>query len=242
MGLSFGNGHGGLTYNTFLDNLQQQNVTNVKAFSMALGDLYTNNGGMVVFGGVDTKKFTGALHHIPLIYSGPDSSNNTAYWVQLDSLGLTKPGQVPKTYDNSSTVVLLDTGSETSALPSAVLNQLAADMNATWSAFNELYMVDCAAIELPGTVDFTFAGMTIKIPYKQFIWEFQPGLCGLGAERSEGADYPIHILGTYFLRAAYIVYDQSTPAIWIAPYESCGQNVEEIPVTGVGSANFTGHC
>jgi hypothetical protein len=54
-----GVGHGkdfNLQYNNLIDELAEQGVTNSKAFSVALGSQFANNGGTVIFGGVDTKK------------------------------------------------------------------------------------------------------------------------------------------------------------------------------------------
>jgi hypothetical protein len=59
-----GVGHGkgvNLKYNNLIDELFDQNITQSKAFSVALGSQRTNNSGTVIFGGVDTKKFTGQL-------------------------------------------------------------------------------------------------------------------------------------------------------------------------------------
>lgn len=241
LGLSFGSA-GGLGYNNFVDELQIQKQTKFKAFSITLGNLSEANGGSIVFGGVDTKKFSGQLHKLEMLNSGAQDGNNMGYWVQLDSVGLSLDGAPAATYGNSSSVVLLDTGTEISNLPLSVLNQLAESMNATWSDFYDLYMVDCDIINRPGTVDFTFSGYKVGVPFSQFIWEFSAGYCGLGATPTEYASDSINILGTYFLRGALVVYDQSSPAIWMAEYTNCGESIEEIQASGIDPKNFRSKC
>ncbi|KKF92455.1 Cardosin-A light chain [Ceratocystis platani] len=56
LGLSFGQGYN-LNYPTFIDQLVLQNITNIHGFSLALGTKTDPGGGVLTFGGVDTKKF-----------------------------------------------------------------------------------------------------------------------------------------------------------------------------------------
>ena len=51
-----------------------------------------------------------------------------------------------------------------------------------------------------GFVDFGFGEKVIRVPWKEFVWFVEPGLCALGLmEGGEGT----HILGDTFLRAAF---------------------------------------
>lgn len=51
-----------------------------------------------------------------------------------------------------------------------------------------------------GFVDFGFGEKIIRVPWKEFVWFVEPGLCALGLmEGGEGT----HILGDTFLRAAF---------------------------------------
>lgn len=66
LGLGFGKGVNSNDSNV-VDELVLQGVTQAKAFGLALG---TNNGindGSLVLGGIDTKKFSGALQRVPVI-------------------------------------------------------------------------------------------------------------------------------------------------------------------------------
>lgn len=57
--MGHGNGYN-LEYDNLIDVLYEQGVTNSRAFSVALGSK-DGSGGTVIFGGVDTKKFSGNL-------------------------------------------------------------------------------------------------------------------------------------------------------------------------------------
>ncbi len=52
-------------YPTIMDNLKSNGVTNRKAYSLYLNDLQANTGA-IIFGGVDTTKYTGELVALPL--------------------------------------------------------------------------------------------------------------------------------------------------------------------------------
>lgn len=66
LGLGWGRGVNS-NYSTIVDELVDQGVMETKAFSLALGDKDGLEGGSLVLGGVDTKKFSGALQKVPVI-------------------------------------------------------------------------------------------------------------------------------------------------------------------------------
>lgn len=67
MGLSFGEGVN-TPYGTVVDELADQNVTETRAFSVALGTKDEPTGsGVISFGGIDTMKFSGDLHTMPVL-------------------------------------------------------------------------------------------------------------------------------------------------------------------------------
>jgi len=67
LGLSFGNGFN-MEYNNFVDELVNQNATKTRAFGVALGAKDENeHSGLLTFGGIDTKKYSGKLHTSPIL-------------------------------------------------------------------------------------------------------------------------------------------------------------------------------
>lgn len=69
LGLSFGSKPptADLRYSNFVDELVLQNVTDTRAFSVALGNQEASNGGVIIFGGIDTGKYTGKMTTVPIM-------------------------------------------------------------------------------------------------------------------------------------------------------------------------------
>jgi hypothetical protein len=233
-----GVGHGAgynLQYNNLIDELYEQNITNSKAFSVALGSKDVPNGGTVIFGGVDTQKFTGPLVRFDNLPPQTEQGQPgmVRYWIQLDGVGING-----KTYSGSSLPVVLDTGATMSYLPQTVLDGLAKDFSADVQSDGTL-LVDCKYLTESGTVDFTFGTLTIKVPYHEFVWEAAPGQCVVAAA-AVTATTPI--LGDSFLRSAYVVFDQTNADIYLAQYKNCGTKEQTLPVGSGAAGNFTGEC
>jgi len=161
------------------------------------------------------------------------------YWIQLDSVGHTKPGgKGTATYPNSGLPIVLDTGATMSYLPQPIIDSLAKDFAAQVLDDGTL-AVDCETAKKSGSVDFTFGALTIRVPYHEFIWEAVPGQCFVGAAPVSGTT---PILGDTFLRSAYVVFDQDNGDIFLAPYKNCGTREQTLPAGAGAAANFTGEC
>ncbi len=234
-----GVGHGNnfnTDYNNLVDELAANNITNGRALSVALASKDANNGGVVMFGGIDTKKFTGPLYKFTNLPPQTESGRKGPwrYWVQLDSIGVTKPGSSSGKYSSSGMAIVLDTGSTLSYLPKSVISQLGSDLGATMASDGTL-AVPCSVASQSGSVDFTFGQLVLSVPYHEFIWEIAPNQCYVGVA-PQGATTAL--LGDSFLRSAYVVMDQDNQAIYLAPYSNCGQNEK----TFVPGSNYTGEC
>ena len=236
LGLSFGNGTN-LVYPNLVDVLFDQGVTNSKAFSVGLGNINADNSGVLIFGGVDTKKFAGELMMNEIL--GPQFRGDISrYYVELNSIALNKDGN-KKTYQNSNATVVLDTGASLSYFPTALLMDIAQDLNGVYSKDAGLYLVDCALMGNKGTIDFAFGGGTIKIPIKDMLLQ-ERNLCALAAGADlEGARIDM-LLGDSFLRSVYAVFDQTTNTIGMAPYVNCGTNEQALSTKG--AAGLKGEC
>ncbi|KAK4681270.1 hypothetical protein QC764_105960 [Podospora pseudoanserina] len=240
-GIGHGNGFN-LHYNNLIDELHAQGITQSKAFSIALGGQYSETGGAIIFGGVDTKKFGGKLHKFDNMPPQIEGSKEGPwrYWVQMKSVGITTPNKVVATYEYSTMPALLDTGSTWSYLPQHIFDSLQDDFNATLSEDGSLE-VPCSIVDQPGTVDFTFGDLTIQVPYSEFISQLEPGYCALGVLPRKGS-YDRAVLGDSFLRSAYVIFDQTNQHLYMASYHDCGTN-EQILSGEVGAAlNLTGQC
>ncbi|KAG6365676.1 hypothetical protein INS49_007287 [Diaporthe citri] len=219
-----GIGYGlGLTtrYPNFVDELATQNQTKVKAYSVALGSKDEGEG-VIVFGGVDTSKFAGRLATLPIVPAADSPDGVPRYWISMNNMSITPPSGNRKMYPNSSMDVFLDTGSTLTLLPQAICDQLGADFGSSGLDESGFYPVDCNLADLPGTIDFDFNGVEIKVPYNEFIrsssGSFGQESCVLGITPSES----FTLLGDTFMRSAYAVFDLETNAIHMQQYTNCG--------------------
>ncbi|KAK8040649.1 candidapepsin-1 [Apiospora marii] len=234
LGLSFGSKKptADLTYNNFVDELYLQNVTDSRAFSVALGNQDASNGGVIIFGGIDTGKFTGKMTTVPVL--GPQGGRETQ---PLKSIGATMGGS-SKQYDNSATPIVIDTGSSLSTLPSGVVSGMVRDLRGKQDRQGNVIVPCPTSSTTANTFDFDFGGVTIRIPYSHFVIEAAPGTCILGVQA--GTSSGVMLLGDTFMRSAYVVFDQDNMQIGLAPYANCGENEQTISPNGVGDVE--GKC
>lgn len=196
LGIGYGEGRN-TKYKNVIDEMADQGVMKTKAFSVALGSK-NEDGGVIVFGGVDTAKFKGQLASLPIIPSSEAPDNVARYWIQLDSISVSNGSKK----DGTNIPVFLDTGATLTLLPPSVVKAIAADLDSQKQDDSGFYEVDCALVNEPGTVDFAFDGVTVKVPYAEIIREFrhtQPEVCYLGI----GASDEYALLGDTFMRSAY---------------------------------------
>lgn len=237
-----GIGHGEnvtIRYKNFVDELQDQGVTATKAFSLALGGK-SEKEGVIIFGGIDTGKFTGTLQTQPIIPAASSPDGVPRYWISMDYMSLTPPSGNVKKYSNSTMAVFLDSGATLTLLPKTLADSIAADFGASAADADGFYRVDCSLNDLPGTVDFAFNGVTIRVPYDEMIRELRTGFgteCYLGI--SPNSDFVL--LGDTMLRSAYAVFDQTNNAIHLAQYTNCGTSEQEITTSTVMS-QIQGQC
>ncbi|KAI1150578.1 aspartic peptidase domain-containing protein [Nemania diffusa] len=237
-----GIGHGEnvtIRYKNMIDQLAAQGATNTKAFSLALGSK-SEQEGAIIFGGIDTSKFTGTLQTQPIIPAADSPDGVPRYWIAMQSLSITPPSGNTKQYANTSMDVFLDSGATLSLLPTSLANSIAADFGADATDPNGFYPVDCSFNNQSGTLNFAFSGVTIRVPYREIVREIQTSFgvqCYLGISPSD--DFAL--LGDTMLRSAYAVFDQTNNAIHLAQYSNCGSNESEITAQ-MDWSSVTGEC
>ncbi|OLL23332.1 putative aspartic-type endopeptidase opsB, partial [Neolecta irregularis DAH-3] len=97
-------------YPSLLDNMVSKKLIAARAFSLYLDDLNANTGSLL-FGGIDTAKYSGDLLTLPVLNDG---STFTSFAVAMTSLSITKPGSNSATTLAASSFpisVILDSGS-----------------------------------------------------------------------------------------------------------------------------------
>ncbi|KAI1101626.1 acid protease [Jackrogersella minutella] len=256
LGLGHGQGNGVIEYASIIDSLAAQGYTDSKLFSLDLGGQPGPTAavtGEIVFGGVDTNKYSGNLAKVPTDPSDPH------YVVTLNSLSLQTPVSTsspseaiaevsePITDSNLPLRVVVDSGTTLSLLPESMVSTLAAGFPGATPDGNGGYKVPCdLRNSTDGSVSFEFAGdgsskVTITVSYSDFIW-YGGDECFLGASYSK--DIGVWILGDTFLRGAYVTFDQSNDALYMANYAKCSEesNLVAVPAGLDAAANIPGSC
>jgi len=159
-------------------------------FGFYLGN---NAPGELVFGGVDSKHYTGDFFYVPL-------SAKTYWEVKLDGvkLGSTSMGNTTK--------AILDSGTSLLAGPKAEIAALAAKLGAK-SLMGKEWTVDCSA-DLPD-LTFTLGGKDFVFTKEDLTLIAQGKTCILGLMGIDipAPNGPLWILGDVFMRKYYVEFD-----------------------------------
>jgi saccharopepsin len=172
-------------------------------FSFRIGKS-EEDGGEVVFGGIDEDAYTGELTYVPV--------RRKAYWeVELEGVSFGD-----EELELESTGAAIDTGTSLIAAPTDIAEMLNAQIGAkkSWSG---QYTVDCSKV--PDLPEFTFNFGGKKYPLKgtDYILEVQ-GTC-ISAFMGMDINVPggsLWIVGDAFLRRYYTVYDKGRDAVGFA--------------------------
>ncbi|MBQ5153959.1 hypothetical protein EGM85_11955 [Macrococcus caseolyticus] len=178
----------GSTYVNFPAALEQEGVTKVNAYSLYLDSIEAKNGSSVLFGGVDTSKYTGTLWTIPF-------TSQVSFNVDFQVAGDQNNG-------------VLDSGTSLTYLPESTLEKIASTYGATFNFQLKSYVLDGEEPSTNEPLVYTFSnGATVTVPTSElFIQDSQSGstiLMLLPTSMSQG----ITLLGDSFLRSAYVVYN-----------------------------------
>ena len=199
--------------------------------------------GSILFGGVDTAKYTGPLIALPIQKGSKGTYQDIT--VALSSFSLTDASG-KKAYSQSSLAlpVILDSGTTNTYLPSRIAN----DLFGGAGVIDDPQLgpiVPCKLASSPAKFTFSFGGNNgpaIDVGFDQFVTpivlpdgsvpEFRDGsgdICTFGIMSSGTADEPI-LLGDTFLRSAYVVYDLEDNLVGLAQtkFNASGSHVLEI--------------
>ncbi|KAL1900566.1 hypothetical protein Sste5346_002289 [Sporothrix stenoceras] len=266
LGVCFGEPEGLTTYPNIIDQLSLNNLTNGRVFSMALGNLTSTDAagnGVIIFGGIDTKKFVGDLVPLPnLPEQKTDPYPMPRYWVTMESVTINGTDKVvptnqatlnmtttntpitsPKLLANSSGPVIMDSGTSFMQLPSEFMKDIATAMGGSLFEGSAV-VVDCAWQHSSGYLQFVFGESSgnhviIDVPLAAIVLN-DDGMCGLGIQPSDG---DIMIMGDTLMRQAYYVFDQDNKYIYMAPFADCGSDEETLPQLSEGEFfSYTGAC
>jgi hypothetical protein len=166
----------GKTYPNFPAILASTGVINTNAYSLWLND-YDANEGSILFGGVDSDKYTGELSTVPVI---KEDGVYQEFIIALSSV--TADNQT--IFKDTPIPVLLDSGSSLSYLPDQYAEALYSIFNAKYDSTSGAATVNCNMASSSATVDFSFSGATISVPMNELVvidgYERGKAVCILG--------------------------------------------------------------
>ncbi|EME48285.1 hypothetical protein DOTSEDRAFT_70028 [Dothistroma septosporum NZE10] len=204
------------------------------AYSLWLNDLDASTGS-ILFGGVNSAKYTGALETLPII---KEDGFYAEFVIALTAVG--QNGTSGSIASNLATPALLDSGSSLMYLPNNVTQSIYDATGARYDSSQGAAFIDCDQANSEATIDFTFSSPTIKVSMNELVIvageDRGKPICILGIAPA-GSSTPV--LGDTFLRSAYVVYDLSANQISLAQtnFNSTTDDIAEITnSTGVPSA------
>jgi Eukaryotic aspartyl protease len=208
MGVGFATAAAGTT---FLDQIFSQGLINSRSYSLYLNDIDAQSGS-ILFGGVDTEKFTGTLSTFPM--NRNETGTASAFIITLTGLSISLPNGPTIGLGSSNFYpmnVVLDVVPTLMVLPESITLALADAVGATYSVNSSLYVLpDCSKRSAKGALNFFFSGVKISVPYDQLIvtttLDSGAEVCILGVMPAI-SNYMVFTLGDPFLRAAYVVFD-----------------------------------
>lgn len=238
-------------YPNFIDALVSQGFINYKAYSLYLDSLEDNTGS-ILFGGIDTDKYSGPLSIIPIL---KDPSDNTYqdFLVPLNSLAMVDDTGNATEFLTSTIDIVLDSGTTYMLLPASAISKIVNFLDAV-SDDSGNFFVNCDNFQ-NSNISWTFVlgkNTTIRVPISEMVipldlvgisLRYPPftNTCKLGAEEaSKGGPY---LVGDVFLRSAYVVYDLTNNQIGIAQtsFDSTSSNIQEIDKSAKGIPALVGH-
>jgi len=224
----------GQPYDNVPVSLVQNGFINTNAYSLWLDDLDASTGS-ILFGGVNSAKYTGTLGTLPVI---PQYGLYQALYIGMSALGAN--GTSGSIASGLAVAALLDSGTSLTYLPNSLAQGVFNAYGAKYSQYVGAAIVDCNLAKTQATLDFTFVGVTIRVPMSELVIPagYSRGrlVCILGVLPADGTPT---VLGDTFLRSAYVVYDLSANQISIAQtnFNPGADSIKEITTAGVPGAS-----
>lgn len=244
---------GGAAYPNLPQALVDGGHINSNAYSLWLNDLDASEGS-ILFGGVDTDKFTGQLTTVPVLGQNVGGGQNVYYELAVALSGVSYGGKDVSGSNNLPIAVVLDSGTSLIYLPDAIVENIYNQVNVV--LMDGTAYAYCEDANSGKELSFTFSGKTINVPVDELYisvgtdqngrpLQFQNGkeACIFGIAPTGGST---PLLGDTFLRSAYVVYDLQNNEISLAQtqFNSTTSNIQEIvngtnPVPGAVAASTT---
>ncbi|XP_013911572.1 PREDICTED: cathepsin E-like [Thamnophis sirtalis] len=169
----------------------------------------TNDGGELIFGGIDHSLYHGPIYWIPV--------SRKMYWqIPLENVKI--QGQIVACKNGCEAIV--DSGTSLITGPLLDIKKLQAKIGAVPSSSGE-FLVDCRRLSSLPSISFTFGQKEFTLTSKQYIIKENSGkeaLCFSGFQSLDliSKEGPLWILGDVFMSGFYSVFDRGHDRIGFA--------------------------
>jgi hypothetical protein len=199
------------------DNLVKLGVINRAAYSLYLNDDKSGKG-EVLFGAIDTTKYSGDLVSLPVQPKWDGLTNYTEFLVALTAISITDDSGTRLLTDSTFAYpALLDSGTVSQDLPAGVADEILKGFGAIQG------VLPCDYRNSNASLTYTFGGdggPSINVPLSALIVDAGNATLSDGRAECQILLTPENgngvILGDSFLRSAYLVYDLENNEIAIA--------------------------
>lgn len=212
--------------------LKSLGIINHVAYSVYLNEAdaeYAN----ILFGALDTTKYTGNLVALPILNTYKSSGYSEALELQvtLNSLTLVDSSSSKQaTIGSGAAPALLDTGTTLTYIPKSLLQTILDLVGAQYSSSIGYYVITCSdATNL--SLNFNFQGFNIDIPFSDFLIQLSTSsgsssqYCMIGLQANSDETFT---LGDNFLRSVYMVADYENMEIGLAVADHSNSSSEDI--------------
>lgn len=193
---------------TALQGMLQEGALNSPVFSFYLSSQQSSqNGGEVIFGGVDSNLYTGQIYWSPV--------TQELYW-QIGIEEFLIGGQASG-WCSQGCQAIVDTGTSLLTVPQQYMSVLLQATGAQEDQYGQ-FSVDCSSIQNLPTLTFIINGVQFPLPPYFYILN-NNGYCIVGVEPTylpSQNGQPLWILGDVFLRAYYSIYDMGNNRVGFA--------------------------
>ncbi|KAI9645221.1 hypothetical protein NHQ30_005955 [Ciborinia camelliae] len=237
----------GTTYPNLPNAMVASGLIKTNAYSLWLDDLQSSTGS-ILFGGIDTAKFTGDLVSVN-VYPSSRGGSVTSFTVAWTSLSVqSSSGTDQLTPTNFAQPAILDSGTTITLLPDEIAAVVFEEVGATVSQQLGAVVVPCALAKKSGSINYGFGGVNgpvIKVDVSQLVLPLTTSdgrtptysngepACQLGIQ---AAGSNPTLFGDTFLRSAYVVYDIQNNRIGLAQTDFNATDSNIVPFESAGAA------
>ncbi|XP_071470041.1 gastricsin-like [Marmota flaviventris] len=190
-----------------------QGMLRVDALSSPMFSVYLSNqegsedGGAVIFGGVDESLYTGQIFWAPV--------TRELYW----QIGIEEfyVGEEASGWCSQGCQAMVDTGTSLLVVPKKHLSSLLQTIGAQEDEYGQFF-VNCNDVQNLPTFTFVINGVQFPLPPSAYILN-EDGYCSVGLESIDMSledGQPFWILGDVFLRSYYSIFDLANNRVGFA--------------------------